>query len=460
MEKYIRFRSSVNRAEWSEEKGKWLVTIITDGLEHVEESDFLITATGVFSQLKLPDYPGISDYEGHLRHSSNWDPEFDPTGKSIAVIGNGASGIQVLPQLQKVAKHIHHYARSPTWIAGTFGVEAFTGREVRDPVPSDPEEYLKYRKGLEAKFFNRIGNIVKGGDKNKAAREHFERLMADRLGDRTDLLDQIKPDFSPSCRRLTPGPGYLEALTQPNVSYIPTKIERFTKTGIKTVDGTQHDVDAIICSTGADISFNVAFPIIKDGFDLQEAWRPTGSIGFPDTYLGLAAPGFPNLFFVLGANSAGVTGSLPYAVENQLTYIAKALRKANSQGIRSITPTQAATNDFRGVCESFFPDTVFSEQCSSWYNGGIPGGRIHGIWPGSALHNTIVQRDVRWEDFEYKYRTQTGNRFAWLGNGWTKKEVIADKLGETVIDFTPHLKKEALEGKVDLKGYLESWYEI
>jgi cation diffusion facilitator CzcD-associated flavoprotein CzcO len=85
--KYIRLNSRVTSAEWSEEKGKWLVTVSSPTGEHVDEADFLVTATGHFSDPRLPNYPGQSEYEGHLRHSSNWDPNFDPTGKKIAVIG-------------------------------------------------------------------------------------------------------------------------------------------------------------------------------------------------------------------------------------------------------------------------------------------------------------------------------------------------------------------------------------
>lgn len=460
VEKLIRFRSTVERAEWNEEKAKWLVTVTTDGVEKVDEADFLITATGVFSQPRLPNYPGLTEYQGHLRHSSNWDPEFDPTGKTIALIGNGASGIQLLPQLQKVAKHVDHYARSPTWIAGSLSGGTTINPDERDPVPTDPTEYLQYRKRVENRYFGRWGHVFKDSESNKADRAQYEQLMAGRLGDRVDVLNKIVPPFPPNCRRLTPGPGYLEALKQSNVSFINTPIQRFTETGIQTVDGQQREVDAVICSTGADISFTTSFPIIKDGFDLQAAWRPTGSIGFPDTYLGLAAPGFPNLLFILGPNSGGLSGSVPYTVENQITYIAKVLRKATFERIRTITPTQAAADDFRAVIESFFPKTVLSENCSSWYNGGNPGGRILAVWPGSATHCTRAQRNPRWEDFEYTYRSKSGNRFAWFGNGWTKKDVEADKAGSEGVDFAVYLQKEALGGEVDLKGYMESWYEF
>lgn len=461
--KYIKFNSEVLNAIWSSDKGKWLVQIKSEGNIRTEESDFLITATGNFSLPRLPKYPGIEEYKGHLRHSSNWDPNFEPEGKTIAVIGNGASGLQVVPPLQKKAKQLYHFARSRTWIAGSLGGENLS-RDTTIPIeiPQSPAEYTLYRKNLENNFFSRFRGILKRNEKSIEAKALFEKLMADRLGGRNDLLEAIKPDFSPSCRRLTPGPGYLEAITQDNVEYVAERIERFTPTGIVTVDGKSRDIDAVICSTGADISFSTAFPIIAHGVDLQQAWRPGGNPGFPDTYLGIAAPDFPNFLFILGANSTSTASTVPYTIEAQVTYISKVLRKVSTQGIRTITPSRAATNDFRAYCESFFPRTVMSEQCSSWYNGGIVGGRVHGIWPGSGTHAIIARREVRWEDFEYTHHSASKNRFAYFGNGWAKKDVEAAASDDPgAIDFTTYLREEAVSGTIDLRGYLEEgWYEF
>ncbi|KAH8600116.1 hypothetical protein B0O99DRAFT_737599 [Bisporella sp. PMI_857] len=414
VEKYITFNSLINQAIWSHEKAKWLVYVDIDGVSHIDEADFLVTATGHFAQPLLPNYPGIEEYTGHLRHSSNWDPNFDPTGKKLALIGNGASGLQVLPQLQKVVGHLDHYARNPTWIAGSFGGEDSDGllAKERPPQSRNAREYHEYRKEFEGQFWNRFSGMIKDGEKNIALKESFKKLMARRLD------------------------------------------------GIQTKDGIHREVDAIICSTGADISFSTAFPIIANGVDLQTAWRTGGNSGFPDSYLSIAAPGFPNMFIVLGPNSTGQAGTLPHAVETQITYIAKVLRKVSTQGIKTIAPTQAATNDFRAYCESFFPRTVMSEQCSSWYNGGIVGGRVHGVWPGSGTHVSIARREVRWEDFEYTYHNKSGNRFAYFGNGFSRKDEIAAENPDADVDFTPYLKKEAVEHKVDLRAHHELWFEV
>ncbi|KAH8686387.1 hypothetical protein BGZ61DRAFT_589577 [Ilyonectria robusta] len=456
--KYIRTGCRIVSAEWSEEKGKWRITIQSTDGEFVDEANFLVTATGHFSDPRLPDYPGLGDFKGHLRHTSNWDPNFEPAGKRIAVIGNGASGIQVLPQLQKVAAHIDHYARNKTWVAAPIGGEdlAQLVADNIDRARTSPDEYLAFRKTLEARLFSRFGGIFKEGGKNKAAEAAIRKLMTARLGGDAALAKDIIPEFPPNCRRLTPGPGYLEALTAENVTYVTDHIAEFTETGIRTVDGTHREVDGIICSTGHDITFSTQFPVIHNGINLQTAWRPGGSPGFPDTYLGVAAPTVPNFLMLLGPNSTGPAGTLCHAVENQVTYVAKVLRKAAGQGIRSMAPSAAATRDFRAYCEAFFPRTVMSHHCSSWYNGGIKGGRIHGLWPGSGAHVDLVRKEPRWEDFEYTYWNAQGNRFGWLGNGWTTKDVLVTNGTEGVeVDLTPWLRVEAFHNKVDLKDYHE-----
>jgi cation diffusion facilitator CzcD-associated flavoprotein CzcO len=452
--KYLRLRRNVIGAAWSEEKSTWGVTVenLESGETSTEEFEVLLTAVGRFNAWKIPDYPGIEDYKGHLRHSSDWDPTFDPKGKTVAVIGNGASGIQVVPNLQPLVKHLDHYARSKTWIAGSFGGEG-EGRTLEpkyyptDLLKSfaDPETYFKFRKDLESKFYSRFGTLMKGSKENTALRKDFVKLMAARLSQKPELLDEMIPDFSPNCRRLTPGPGYLEALTSPNVSYIRTPIASFTSTGILTTDGVSRPVDAVICCTGANIDMKPRFPILAHGADLRDAWTPD-----PTTYLGLATPRFPNLLFIQGPNAAGHSGTVPNQVETQLTYIARLLRKVAQQNIKTFAPSRAATDDFVAYADAFFPRTVWTEECSSWANGGRPGGRIHGHWPGSASHVNLVRRDPRWEDWEWVAGGEGGNRFAWLGNGWTEKEVRGEG------DLTPYLRRQ---GEVDLRSYHEEWFE-
>ncbi|KAE8449778.1 hypothetical protein EG329_007553 [Mollisiaceae sp. DMI_Dod_QoI] len=458
--KYIQFGKKIQQATWNSSAAQWVLNIQDVKSQETIEArfDILVTAIGRFNAWKLPDYPGINEYEGHLRHSSNWDPNFDPRGKTLAVIGNGASGVQVVPELQKVVKHLDHYARSPTWIAGSFaGHERkaepmlFSAEQLEEF--QDPEKYLQYRKGIEATYWRRFAALFKDSKENRTAREEFKTIMGKRLSEKPELLDEIVPDFSPHCRRLTPGPGYLEALGKKNVSFIRTPIKRFTKTGIETVDGVHRPVDAVICSTGANIDYATPFSIISGPLDLSKAWKTDGEFGFPYSYLGVATPGFPNLFFIHGPNTSGASGTLPNSVENQVTYIARLLRKISGEGYKSLAPKKEAADDFVEFCDAFFPKTVLSENCSSWANGGVPGGRIHGLWPGSAAHVNFIRRSPRWEDFDYELskENRSQNRFAYWGNGWTTKQLQLDS------DLTGYLK---VPEKVDLRDLHESWWEF
>ncbi|KAK3059056.1 hypothetical protein LTR09_000622 [Extremus antarcticus] len=126
------------------------------------------------------------------------------------------------------------------------------------------------------------------------------------------------------------------------------------------------------------------------------------------------------------------------------------LRKISSQGIRTMTPSKEAADDFVEYCDAYFPHTNLAKKCASWSNSGIPGSRIHGHWPGSAAHMNHVRREPRWEDFEYTY-VRPKNRFAYFGNGWTNKERDAQS------DMAPYLKRE---NDNDLRDLHERWWDL
>ena len=455
----FKLNNKVENVVWDERDSVWILKVrdLNNDVVSLEKVDFVLSAIGKFNAWKMPDIPGISDYKGHLRHTSNWDPSFDPSGKSVAVIGNGASGIQVVSNLQSLVKRLDHYARNKTWIATSWAGDERTFDS--QPYPeelkqsfNDPQKYLEFRKQLEDKYWRRSGGLFRGSAANEHARNSFTKAMKERLHKKPDLFDKILPDFSANCRRPTPGPGYLEALSEDNVHYIQTPIERFVASGIKTTDGEIRDVDAIFCATGANIDLAPPFPISAYGVDLAAAWKPDGLFTFPYTYLGLATPGFPNLLFIHGPHGTGASGTLPQAVEIQLTYYAKVLRKVAREGIKSIVPSKKAADDFVEYSDAFFPKTVLSDNCSSWYNSGRPGSRIHGLWPGSGMHVTAVRREPRWEDWDYEYLSESGNRFEWyLGNGWTRKERDPDS------DATSYLK---LPSQIDLRDLHESWWDL
>ena len=162
------------------------------------------------------------------------------------------------------------------------------------------------------------------------------------------------PSFSPNCRRLTPGPGYLEASAQPNVKFIRWPFQRLTEYGIMTVDRVERKVDAIIYATGANKDMLPPLPIrATTGSSLQDAWTPD-----PYTCLGTATPCFPILLFIHGPNGTEYIGKVPNQIEIQVTYIAQLLRKVSKQHIRTFIPLKAATDDLMDYSDAFFAGTI------------------------------------------------------------------------------------------------------
>ena len=364
-------------------------------------------------------------------------------GKDVAVIGCGSSAIQIVPSIQPHVKRMDQYIRGKTWIAATFGNELVRERndgqdgnfeytvEEREQWRKDPTSYLKYRKLLEAGMQGTYAVTHRGTKEHDGARIAFDQDMRARLAAKPEIISHMLPDFPPLCRRLTPGPGYLEALTAPNVVVIPTTISHLTATGVVTSDGTHRAVDAIICATGFDTSYRSGIPIIgRHGQTLQARYHTR-----PETYLSMCTDGFPNFFQSLGPNAGVGNGNLIIIIESIARYVGQTLRKLVRENLSTVEPRSQCVKDFTRYCDAFFRRTVFSAECGSWYKSSPPGasveerrkGRVTALWPGSSMAALTALRRPRWEDFEWG--SADGNGMGWLGNGWTVAERRGDAQG-------------------------------
>lgn len=281
-------------------------------------------------------------------------------------------------------------------------------------------------------------STLKDSAMQKGAREAFKASMLKRLAKKPWIADHLIPSFGVACRRLTPGPGYLEALCEDNVDFVPTPIKRITESGIETADGQLHEVDIIICATGYDTTFTYPFPMIgRNGVSLASKWKP-----HPRSYLSICVDDFPNWFYSLGPNSAVGSGSLLALIEYQVEYAVKVALKMQREGLKSIEVKREAVEDYDEYIEHYFPTTVYSEKCRSWYKMGKEEGRVVALWPGSCLHALIALKDPRWEDFNYQRHDGAKNRLRWLGNGMTYNEqyMTGDRawyLREENVDIPP-----------------------
>lgn len=301
--------------------------------------DILVSATGFLSHWRWPSIPGLHDFQGHLAHSARWDSQggYDYANKKIGIIGNGSSAIQILPRLAPGAAHLTNFIRHATWITAGLGSAAIDGaanytysdaekREFRE----DPEALRAYRKRLQHATNVGFELYVKGSAAQEEARAATERKMRERLGGDEGLAEKLIPDWEVGCRRATPGPGYLEALTRENVSLVTEGIERVTASGIRTQGGREVELDAIVCATGFDVSHRPPWPLVgRGGCSLAEHWEEE-----PYSYLSLMASGFPNFFMFGGPNSPVGHGSLMSQLQWSAEWMCKWVKKMASEDIK------------------------------------------------------------------------------------------------------------------------------
>lgn len=324
-----------------------------------------------------------------------------------------------------------HYVRGKTWISSQFNESALKEGAKDDGATNyeyseadkelwrnDPAAYLDYRKSLEEGLQGNYGITQNGSLKSIAAQVRYAGNMRERLQTKPEIADLLVPEFPPYCKRITPGPGYLEALTEPHVNTIPQAITHVDAEGVITADGTKREVDTIICATGFDTSPGQGFPIYgRDGINLREKYRIR-----PKTYLGVCTDNFPNFFQSLGPNTWQGGGSLLIMMETVHDYMGQILRKLAYGNITTIEPKRKQVENFTNYCDEYFKRTVFSANCVSWYKTTTAAGepRVSALWPGSSLHGVKVFETPRWEDFEME--SYDGNDFGWFGNGWTMGE--------------------------------------
>ncbi|KAL4883949.1 hypothetical protein BJY04DRAFT_183569 [Aspergillus karnatakaensis] len=463
-EKYIKFKSQVVGATWDGVRSKWTVKVKNTDTEEIveDECDVVVSASGALNEWKWPVIPGLHDFKGKLLHSAAWDESYEYSGKRVAVIGNGSSGIQIVPGMLPKVTHLDHYIRGRTWLSPTFAREqidkrnselenfSFTPEEI-ETFKKDHSVYQKFRKEIEKELQSVHGATLVGTPAQIGTTEFFTENMKRRLRKKPEMISDLLPAFPPICRRLTPGPGYLEALTDDKVDVISSPIVKIVEDGVVTADGKHHPTDVVVCATGFNTTFTPRFPIVgQDGLSLSKRWEET-----PENYLSMAVDGFPNYFICLGPNAALGEGNLLLLIEKEIDYITRVIDKMQRDNIRAIGVRKEAVERFRRHCDQYFSRTVFNLECRSWYKGGSLDGRIVALWPGSSLHAMKALANPRWEDYTYEYVNDNPN--GWIGDGWAEDErndiINVDYLDDDQIDFPTAVIAKAVENvKASLNG--------
>lgn len=453
LKRNIQFNTRVVALDWLEEEGKWAIKVEVDKSTIKEEKvDVVVSAQGFLNTWKWPNIDGIHDFKGHKVHSAKWDKTFDYSGKKIGIIGNGSSAIQILPQMAKLKDtQIVSFQRSRTWITPSLGEtlassdgksqeedeEEDAGVDMADVSESDEEvgsnfnprytkrdkrrfqdrkKHAAYRKGLQHGMNKGFRIFSKGSEQNaKAARSTVER-MRKALNYNEELCSKLIPEWTLGCRRLTPGEGYLESFLLDSVKLEQSSITKITPTGIQTESGSHYDLDVIICATGFDVSHVPHYPVTgRNGVTLAEQWKDE-----PESYMSLACPNMPNYFIFTGPNATVGHGTLITSMNWSANWMVKWFKKIARENIKSVCPTQSATDQFVRYGDEIHKTLVWTGSCSSWYKNHRVDGRVTATWPGSALMYREMIEELRPEDFDIRYRS--ANKFSFMGNGFTELE--------------------------------------
>ncbi|KAF4331907.1 monooxygenase [Fusarium beomiforme] len=416
------FNSQVTSSVWDDEAGKWRLEI-QQGLDTIkDEADILVNATGFLSKWTWPAIPGLDKFKGKLVHTAAWDTNLDWSGKKVAIIGNGSSAVQLLPEMQPAAAKIVNYVRGPLWISSAFAAEftpegknfAYTDKEIQ-AFKDNPEKFFQLRHSIEHSFNKFFRVSIKDSPEQAGAFQHFKAKMEEVLNHDPYLCAKLIPTFQVGCRRLSPGENYLQALQEENVTLEFDPIQGFTESGIHSLSKTE-DFDIIICATGFDVSFRPGWKVVgKNGISLAEQWRDV-----PEAYFGVWAANMPNFLTVNGPNTPLAHGSLLAVMSFTVDYISRWIRKISTQNIKSILVRQDALNDYNVYVQELLKTTVWTGDCRSWFKNGKVDGRVTAMYPGSVIHFKEMLDEFRTEDFEYEHTTK--NRFQFMGNGMTFRE--------------------------------------
>jgi cation diffusion facilitator CzcD-associated flavoprotein CzcO len=337
----------------------------------------VIAAPGPLHVPSIPDFDGRHDFGGVAFHSAEWDHDFNPAGKRIAVIGTGASATQFIPHLARSAASLTVFQRTPHWVIPKL--DRPISRAEHWLFRNAPGAQRAYRYGIywshEAAILGFMHPQLMPALES-VARAHLRRQVPDPV-----LRARLTPTYTLGCKRIVVASDYYPALQRPNVELVTSGIERITESGIRTADGARHQVDAIIYGTGFQVSDRMADAEVvgRDGLTVQQAWRDG-----MQAYLGVAVHGFPNYFLIMGPNSGGGHQSIVFVIEAQVRYIVECLRLMEQTASTRIEVRRSTQQLFNERIHAKLAGSVWnSGGCHSWYLD--EGGKNRAAWPGSSV---------------------------------------------------------------------------
>ncbi|GAB3043827.1 flavin-containing monooxygenase [Spirosoma pulveris] len=360
LRKHIRFNSDIVKAQFITDQGCWQ---LIDAQGTTTTVRVLLAALGPLNRPNIPNFPGLASFQGKVIHSARWDTTCDLTGKRVAVIGTGASAIQLVPAIAPLVESLTVFQRTPAWISHRLDrplSAATRQRFSRFPILMKLQResiyWLNEFVGMGFTGSQWLNNLMKHISLKKLANEVKD----------PETRKKLTPNYIIGCKRILKSDDFYPTFNRPNVHLVTEPIDTFSQTGIKTIDGQEHVFDVVILGTGfkvADLNFYTEF-IGKADTRLQDVWKKTGG----EAFKGVTTANFPNLAFILGPNTGLGHNSVIHIMESQMNYIMQYINQINQLGGTGYLDVKESVQQaYNQRLQQQFNGTVWASGCQSWY---------------------------------------------------------------------------------------------
>jgi 4-hydroxyacetophenone monooxygenase len=406
----IVFDTQLLEAIWDESRGKWKLTIRTEGADdRTIEADFVLSASGLFSTPKLPDIPGVESFEGEIFHSSQWKHDLDLSRRRVAQIGTGASGVQFASYLARKAQSLTIFQRTPNWVLPMEGYREQVPLELQWLFDNFPFywnwfSYAMYFLNAQLQGLHEFdpewqqnGGVI--NQRNDELRRDSELYIRNRLAARPDLIDKVIPKYPPLARRPTVDNGWYETLLRDNVMLVTDPISQITSNTIMTTEGKSYEVDTIVSAAGFQ-TMRYLWPVKyvgRGGATPDDLWSKDG----PRAYLGVVMPKFPNFFMYYGPASQQRAGSFYTAAEAWTRYALKAILHVIENDKTSIECRQESFDEYNAELDAANKSILWETHGKGFYYVS-PEGRsiVNAPWRIADLYDRLFAPN--WDHFRVR----------------------------------------------------------
>jgi len=392
LEAHIRYNTKIITAVFQEQEGHWELTDQAGNITLVES---IILAIGPLNVPNVPKFKGAERFEGASFHSSEWDDTVDLKNKRVAVVGTGASAVQIVPSIVSEVEQLTLFQRSAPWILpkNDFKIPGFSKTIFRRL----PFVQKLRRTGLYWFFEYAGGALFRDNTTREITRRMAQRHLKKQVPDK-ELRKKLTPNYEIGCKRRLPSDAFYPALMQKNAAVVSDTIQEIAPKGIVDAQGVLHEVDVIIYATGfhvVDFSRRNLKVIGRGGVNLFKSWTKEG----PEAYYGTAVSGYPGLLFVLGPNTGLGHNSQLHMIESQFNYMMDYFNEMDKLPTGYLDVKLTAQKAFNEDIHKQLEGMVWSSGgCNSWYL--HASGRNSTLWPGyTATYRRKTQKIVR-KDFE------------------------------------------------------------